>query len=418
MQVFAYTARDSSGALASGTLAADTVADATRMLRAEGKYPTSIKHATEAAGTSPSSASPSSAGAAPGPIPAGGLRIPRAEVIQLSTQLAIMIETGVTVTEALDCIAAQSTRPVTKRIVEDLSRQVQSGVDFSTALGKHPRSFPRLYVALIRAAEKSGMLSKLLARATAYLRDEQDIVRRVRGALIYPSFMLMFAVTTTVFLLIFVLPRFTAIYEGKSAALPVPTKILMGLSGGLVNHWVLWATCVPSLAVAVHYALKTPQGQRVLHFLQLNTPLFGRMFRKLYLARGLRMLGTMGAAGVNLVDSVQTTHDLCANTYYRALWDSVSRQIQAGKQLSDPLFESPLVPRAVSQMLASGEKSGKLSQVMEAVSGFAEQELKEQITELTRYIEPIMIMVMGFIIGGVAMALLLPVFTISRVMAQ
>src|SRR4051812_40356695 len=119
------------------------------------------------------------------------------------------------------------------------------------------------------------------------------------------------------------------------------------------------------------------------------------MFRKLYLSRGLRMLGTMGSAGVTLVDSVQTTHDLRENFYYRDLWDNVSTKIQSGKQLSEPLFESSLVPRSVAQMLSSGEKSGKLSQVMEAVSGFAEEELKEQITELTRYIEPIMIMVMG-----------------------
>ena len=414
MQTFAYSARDSSGAAVSGTLAAGSIQEVTKLLRADGKYPTSIKPAESGSG---SAAAPSAA-AAVAPVASGGVKISRADVIQLSTQLAIMVETGVTVPEALDCIAAQSAKPHVRKLIEDLSRQIQSGMDFSTALSKHPRSFPRLYVALIRAAEKSGMLSKLLVRATAYMRDEQEIIRRVRGALIYPGFMLMFAVTTTVFLLIFVLPRFTAIYEGKSAALPLPTKLLMSLSGGLVNHWIIWSTSVPGVVIGIAYALKTSWGRRILHFLQLNTPLLGKMFRKLYLARGLRMLGTMGSAGVNLVDSVQTTHDLCENSYFRELWNNVSVKIQSGKQLSEPLFDSPYVPRAVAQMLSSGEKSGKLSQVMDAVSGFAEQELKEQITELTRYIEPIMIMVMGLIIGGVAMALLLPVFTISRVMAQ
>lgn len=412
MQTFAYTARDSSGASVNGTLTADSIAEVTRLLRADGKYPTAIQPADNKAAAS------SSTVASSGPIPARGLRIPRSEVIQLSTQLAIMVETGVTVTEALDCIACQSTKPIVKKLIEDLSKQVQSGTDFSTALSKHPRSFPRLYVALIRAAEKSGMLSKLLNRATAYMRDEQEIIRRVRGALIYPGFMLGFAVITTVFLLIFVLPRFTAIYAGHAAALPMPTKVLMGISSALVDHWVAWCVGVPLTLIAGFYFLRTGPGQKTLHYLQLNTPMLGKMFRKLYLSRGLRMLGTMGSAGVNLVDSVQTTHDLCSNGYYRSLWDNVSKQIQAGKQLSEPLFESNLVPRAVSQMLSSGEKSGKLSQVMEAVSGFAEQELKEQITELTRYIEPIMIMVMGFIIGGVAMALLLPIFTISRIMAH
>jgi type IV pilus assembly protein PilC len=413
MTTFAYTARDSSGASVTGTLAADTLQDVTRLLRADGKYPITVKPAEQ---SSPAS---SSSGSSPlAPIPATGLKIPRADVIQLSTQLSIMVETGVTIAEALDCIAAQTTKPLVRKVVEDLSKSVQSGTDFSSALSKHPRSFPRLYIALIRAAEKSGMLSKLLNRATAYMRDEQEIIRKVRGALIYPACMLGFAVTTTVFLLIFVLPRFASIYEGKSAALPLPTRALMGLSNGLVNHWLLWCLAVPALVVGTGFFLRTDPGQRALHYLQLNTPLLGKMFRKLYLSRGLRMLGTMGAAGVNLVDSVQTTHDLCANSYYRALWDNVSKSIQSGKQLSEPLFESNLVPRAVSQMLSSGEKSGKLSHVMEAVSGYAEQELKEQITELTRYIEPAMIMVMGVIIGGVAMALLLPVFTISRVMSH
>src|SRR5205085_8686413 len=130
-----------------------------------------------------------------------GVRISRAEVIQLSTQIAIMLETGVTLIEALDCIATQAEDPRLRKLVQDLSTQVQGGTDFSSALARHPRSFPRLYVALIRAAERSGMMSKLLGRATAYLRDEQETLRRVKGALTYPAIMLGFAVTTTLFLL-------------------------------------------------------------------------------------------------------------------------------------------------------------------------------------------------------------------------
>ena len=142
------------------------------------------------------------------------------------------------------------------------------------------------------------------------------------------------------------------------------------------------------------------------------------MLRKLHLARGMRMIGTMAGAGVTLVDCVTTAHDLCGNLHFRELWDEVSRKIQTGKQLSDPLFASPLVPRSVAQMIHSGEKSGKLAAVMEQVSTFAEQELKDKITELTRYIEPAMIILMGLLIGGVALAMMLPIFTISRVVAH
>jgi type IV pilus assembly protein PilC len=144
----------------------------------------------------------------------------------------------------------------------------------------------------------------------------------------------------------------------------------------------------------------------------------GAMFRKLHLSRGMRMIGTMANAGVSLMDCVETAKDLCGNSYYSDLWSAVLQQIQTGKQMSEPLAASPLVPRSVAQMVHAGEKGGKLAFVMEQVSGYAEQELKESITELTRYIEPAMIVVMGAIIGGVALALMLPIFTISRVVAH
>lgn len=406
MPSFAYTARDSSGHPVSGVLVADSVNDVSRMLRADGRFPISVKleelNASDAA-----------------VISERGIKVSRNEVIQLSTQIAIMVETGVTITEALDCIAQQTQKPKLKALVEDLARHVHDGGDFSGALSRHPRSFPRLLIALIKASEKSGMLGKLLVRATGYLRDEADTIKRVRGALIYPGIMLSFAVTTTIFLLAFVLPRFAGIYAGKEAALPLPTKILMSASDFIVGNWIeLLIGLAVTVAAAMFYFRSGP-GRRVMHYLQLHVPLIGRMFRMVHLARGMRMLGTMGSAGVNLSDSVAMTRDMCHNTYFRDLWDDVSNQIHAGKQLSEPLFERPaLVPRPVAQMLLSGEKSGKLSIVLEQVATYSEQEMRDKITELTRYIEPAMIVIMGVIIGGITMALLLPVFTISRVVAQ
>jgi type IV pilus assembly protein PilC len=387
---------------------AETQAEVTQKLRAEGKYPTSVRLAADA--EMPAKASLTSN---------RGIKITRADLIQVSTQLSVMIETGVTLSEALDCIATQSEKPQVKALIQDVSTSVQGGSDLSSALLRHPRSFPRLYIALVKASEKSGMLSKLLNRATAYLRDEQETLRRVRGALTYPGIMLAFAITTTIFLLAFVLPRFTAIYAQKAAALPLPTKVLMNLSDFIVGNWILLLAGTIGAAVGGYFYVRTPTGSRVRDYVQLRVPLLGPMFRKLHLSRGLRMIGTMAGAGVNLVDCVATAHDLCPNIYYRDLWDHVSTQIQAGKQLSEPLFGAgDLVPRGVSQMLHSGEKSGKLSMVMEQVAAFAEQELKEKIADMTRYIEPIMIVVMGAIIGGVALALMLPIFTISRVMTQ
>jgi type IV pilus assembly protein PilC len=415
MPTFTYTARDGGGNPSNGSLVAGSVEEATQLIRREGKYPTSVEAAVEPSESSGSSSSSSGSG---GAIGSAGIKLSRGEVIQLSTQLAIMIETGVTLPEALDCVAAQSDKPKVKAAVEDIASSVKSGGDFSTALSRHPRSFPRLYVALIRAAEKSGMLAKLLVRATHYLRDEQDTMRRVKGALVYPTIMLLFAMTTTIFLLTFVLPKFTAIYASKAAALPLPTKILMGISDFLVNHHIAIPVTLAVIVGGGFAFARTDPGRRTMHYVQLHVPLLGAMFRKLHLARSVRMIGTMAGAGVPLVDCVNTAHDLCGNVYFQELWTDVLEQIQVGKQFCEPMFNSPLVPRSIAQMIHSGEKSGKLAFVMEQVSGFAEQELKEKITELTRYIEPLMILVMGVIIGGVALALLLPIFTISRVVAN
>jgi len=230
--------------------------------------------------------------------------------------------------------------------------------------------------------------------------------------------MLGFAVMTTVFLLAFVLPRFTTIYASKGAALPIPTKVLMAASAFVIGQWPVLILSVVSVTVGGYLIVRTPRGARAFHWLQLRAPLFGTMFRKLHLSRGMRMIGTMAGSGVSLIDCVATANDLCPNSYFKDLWADVSQQIQAGKQMSEPMRQSNLVPRSVAQMIYSAEKSGKLAFVLEQISAFAETELKEKIAELTRYIEPAMIVVMGVIIGGVAMALMLPIFTISKVVAN
>lgn len=404
MPSFAYIARDSSGALASGTLVGDSVTDVTRLLRAEGKYPTSIKPAEES--TPRILRRPT------------GIRVSRADVIQLATQLSIMIETGVTLSEALECIATQVEKPNVKALLGDLTQQVQAGSDFSAACANHPRSFPKVFVALIKASERTGMLAKLMTRATGYLRDEQEIIRRVRGALTYPAIMFGFAVSTTIFLLACVLPKFTAIYASKGAALPAPTKVLMAVSSFIVDHRFVLPVAAITLAVLLWMALRTPRGARYWHYAQLHLPLLGKLFHKLHLSRSLRTVGTMAGSGVALLDCVQVAQDLSTNTYFRRFWEDVAEQIQAGRQLSEPLFDSALIPRSVSQMIHSAEKGGKLAHVMEQIATYSEQELKEKIAEMTRYIEPLMIMIMGSIIGSVTIALLMPIFSISRVVAR
>lgn len=407
MPKFAYTARDSSGAASNGTMEAASIQEVSSILRAQGKFPTSVTPAKE-------EKQESNAGNVE--VGARGIKISRAELIQFSQQLAIMVETGVTLSDAMECIVQQTVKPHTKALVSDLLEQVRAGCDFSAALQRHPRSFPRLYVSLVKASEKSGMMSKMLVRATNYLRDEQDVVRKVKGAITYPAIMLTFCVLATIGLLAFVLPKFTSMYAAKAAALPLPTKMLMAASNFIVTHYISLPAGVIGVVIALWMYISTPSGKRVMDAVSLNIPFVGPILRKMHLSRGLRMVGTMAGAGVTLVDGVTTAKDLCNNSYFVEMWDSVLEQIKAGRQMSDPLFNSPLVPRSVAQMIHSAEKSGKLSFVMEQVASYSEAELKDTISDMTRYIEPAMIVIMGAIIGGIAMAMLLPIFTISKVL--
>ena len=346
MPSFNYTARDNAGAALAGTLIADSVAEVSRLLRGDGKYPISIKPSGQTESKAKSEA------------PARGIRISRADVIQMAMQLSIMVDTGVTLSEALGCIAAQASKPQVQALLTDLSEQVHSGIDFSTACSRHPRSFPRVFVALIKASERSGMMGKMLTRATEYMRDEQETLRRVRGALIYPAIMMLFAVSTTVFLLACVMPKFTRIYASKGAALPGPTKALMAVSQFFVDHAISLPIGVVLCVVAVWGALQQPAGQLTWHWLELRLPLLGALFRKLHLSRGLRTIGTVAGSGVSLLDCVQIVQGLSSNTYFRRLWDDVIDQLHAGRQFSEPLFASSLVPRPIAQMIQSRVKKG------------------------------------------------------------
>lgn len=345
-------------------------------------------------------------------------RLKRAELVQLSAQLSVMLDTGVTISDALECIAQQADKPNVKHVVDEIALAVGRGEDLSAAVARQPRSFPRIFVALIRASEKGGMLPRMIDRASGYLRDEQEIVRKVKGALTYPAIMFSFALLTSVFMLAFVLPRFTGLYKGKEHLLPLPTKALLALSGVLTQHWLIWVPAVPAAAFVAWRWLRTEHGREAWHRAQLRLPLLGSMFRKLHLARGLRMIGTLAGAGVSLVDCLENAEQLAGNRLYARLWSDVGSGIRQGKPFSESLRGSPLVPPAIAQMIHSGESAGKLALVTEKVAEHSERELKELITEVTRYIEPAMIVLMGGLIGGMTMAMLLPVFTVSRVMVH
>ena len=406
MARYQYQARDNSGSLASGVVAAGSVEEASRILRGEGKY---IVRLTELADTE---------AVTPGlSLAQHARRCKRGDVIYFAHQMAIMIDTGVPISEALESITEQVTNPSFKAILRDITDGVQGGVEFSTVLARHPRVFPTIMVSLMKAAEVSGTLGQMLEKVSEYLTKEQRITKQVKGALMYPMFMICMTIGVTVFLLMFVLPKFATIYSSRGQALPAATQFLMSASGSLVDYWPWWLAGTATLLISAWQFKRTPTGRQWFDWLKLNTPLFRHLFTQLYVSRSTRTMGTIVNAGVPMLDAVAITKQVSVNCYFEQLWDQVSEGLEQGMQLSDPLAKSTLIPKSIVQMIRSGEKSGRLGQILCRIGEFSEEEFDRAVKASTQFIEPVMIGVMGSIIGFVAIALLLPIFSVGKVAA-
>lgn len=409
MPRFTYKVRDGHGALATGLVQAATLEEAGLLLRGEGKYVIHLAAASEAETRSDSQDTVDG-------LPSG--RIRRHEVITFANQMAVMLDTGVPISEALQCIADQSQNPAFKGVIADIAQRVQAGGELSEALAAYPKVFPSIMTSLVRASEASGTMGTMLDRIAVYMQKEHATVKKIRGALAYPCFMLLMVVLVVVFLLVYVLPQFTGIYAQRGAALPAPTRLLMAMSEAVTAYSYYWLGGVATAVATLVFAVRTRSGRRTLDMLKLKTPVVGPLFKKLYITRGCRTMGTMIAAGVPILDMIAIVRQVTQNAWYQDLWDDVDNRLRKGAQLSDALFEAPmLIPRSVAQMIYSGEKSGRLSQVMDRVAAYTEQEFDEQVKTSTQFIEPALVSAMGIIIGFVAIALLLPIFSMGKVMA-
>jgi type IV pilus assembly protein PilC len=400
-----YQVRDAAGRSNSGAVTAVSADAATQMLRKDGKIVVSLREESAAA-TDLDVADVRTR------------RIRKDDVIFFCSQLAVMVDTGVTLPDALDSIAEQTIHEDFRAVVQDLSEQVKSGVEFSVALSQYPQTFSTLFVAMMKVAEKSGTMGQMLQRISEYMEQERETTKKIKGAMIYPVCLLGFCVLVVIGLLVFVMPRFEKIYAGKGAALPAPTRFLLAISNGMIEYWPYLLAALIAAVVGAIVCIRRESGKMFLDRMRLNLPVLGGMYRKAYLARSMRTMGTMVAAGVSMLDMLQLTAQVAGNRCYAKIWNDLMDRVSEGSSLSEQLFACSLIPRTVTQMIAAGEKTGKLNVVMNRVAAFCEADLRVSVKSMTNMIEPIMIVVMGLIVGGIAIALLLPVFSISRVMAH
>ena len=236
--------------------------------------------------------------------------------------------------------------------------------------------------------------------------------------MVYPASMMTFCVLVLIGLLVFILPRFEKIYAGKGAVLPLPTRILMGLSNTLIHYWAALLAGLIGGGVGLWYYLRTPGGRVFMDRVRISLPILGPMYRKACLSRSLRTMSTMVSSGVNVLDGLSITSQVAGSQPYEQVWLQVAEKVKEGSTISAPLRACPLVPRTICQMIHAGERTGKLGAVLDRVAGFCEDDLNVAIKTATSMIEPVMIIVMGLIVGGIAISLLLPVFSLSKVMAH
>ena len=404
MPQFAYAVRDATGGNSSGVLTASSEAEASRMLRGEGHIILDLREQA----------------ASPVLAHAGDLsrkRAKRDDVIFFANQLAVMVDTGVSLPDALDGIAQQTEHDGFRDVLEDLSEEVKSGVDFSTALAKYPRIFGRLFVAMVKASEASGTMGKMLQRISRYQEQQRQIRKRVKGAIMYPAGMLGFCVVVVICMLTFVLPRFERIYAGRKASLPTPTRALLAISSALTNHWLLILGAAGVAAVGAYVFFRSPEGKILLDKMRVKAPVVGKIHQRACMARSLRTLSTMVATGVSTLESMEIAAEVSGNILYTRIWHGLGDKLKEGASLSEEMANFDLIPPCVCQMVAAGEQTGKLAAVLDRVAGFCEEDLDTTIRTATGMIEPVMIIIMGLVVGGIAMALLLPVFSLSKVVS-
>ncbi len=345
------------------------------------------------------------------------------KLILFATQLSVMLDSGVVLSDALDTIAEQAEQGTFKTIIMNVADMVKSGQNFSDALTTYPKVFSPMFISMVRASEASGRMPEMLTVLSGYMSFESETRKRIKGALTYPFIMAVMAVVATATLMFFVLPRFSKIYEARGAALPRLTQMLIGFSQMLGDFQIMTAVLTVGIlaSMALYYWAGTLTGRRTIDFVKIRCPVLGAMFVDLVVARSMRIMATMLNTGVNILDTIEIMRGSCENYHFQRLWAAADEKIRHGYQLSESIQISPgteLIEPGVIQMLRAGEKSGKLGQVSDKISVFYEKKLENSIKTVTALIEPLMITILGGIIGTIVIALLLPLFRISSVIAH
>jgi type II secretory pathway component PulF len=346
---------------------------------------------------------------------AGGLFNPvggRA-LAEMTGQLALMLQTGNPLVQSLEALGEQATNHNLSVVLKAVANEITGGSSLALALGAHPRVFDGFYIAAVKAGESMGELPAVFKRMQAYLEKRVRLKSGVITAMIYPAIVSVLAVAAVVFVLTFVLPKFVNIFEKSSVALPLPTRMLMGISGFITGYWYLLFPGIAVLIVAGYFGATSRRGTLLLDRWILKLPVIGPLAKMIQSSVVLRTMGTLLEAGVPLVEALEVTKDACRNSLYRQFVSETALSLTQGEDLASTFARTDLMAPTIKQMVTTGDRTGNLPMVLNSVSDHLDEATDSQTKRLSAIVEPMLLIAMGVVVGFIAIAVLLPLFRLT-----
>jgi type IV pilus assembly protein PilC len=402
---FRFQAVNKNGQTVSDTVEAGTAQHAAELLRERGLFVTRLEVDTggSSAPTGPAVTNNTKAG--------GKLT----DIVMFMQQMSMLLRAGARLVQAMEAIESQTVRPSWKKVVQAMRIEVEEGRPLSQALSGFPKLFPPIIVNMVAAGEASGNMGLAFERLSSLTRQQQDIRNRVVGAMTYPAVLMCMSMSVIVVMLTFVLPRFAEMFKALDVELPASTKILMGCADAVRNHGPLVIAALVGAVSTGIYLARTPSGGRFVSRAVVRIPVFGRIVRSIIFARICRVWGQLLDSKVGLLDAVRLIQQSTRSLDFQELLAKVAQAITEGQSIGLPFRESWLLPKTFAAAIVTGEESGKLADSLQFVASCLDEENAQVLSSLTRLIEPIMLVVMGVIVGTVAVSLFLPMFDMATV---
>jgi len=405
MPVYEYTALDRAGKTKKGILDADSTVAARQKLRGSGIFPVEVKEALSKPKGIPS-----------GPVSLIGLLkgVKPGEIFSMTRQLSILLGAGVPLVKSLEALISQITNSMFQKIMAQIKESVNEGNSLAFSLSQHPKFFSNLYVNMVDSGEASGSLDVVLGRLAEFGEHQQALRGRFKAALAYPAFMSLIGTVVLFFLITFIVPNITKIFTDMHQTLPLPTVVLIEVSNFMLSFW--WVILIAFLIgiVILKQSKKRPGVHYIWDKLKLRIPVFGPINQKIALARFGRTLGSLLQSGVPLITALQIVGKIVDNSLIARVIDNAVDEIQAGRSLASTLDQSRWFPSIAVQMMSVGEQSGELEGMLNKIADTYEREVESHIMALTSMLEPVMILVMGLIVGFVVISILLPIFEMNQ----